>query len=85
MSDAKLVKMYRVVTDAWALYKKYFGTRRHEQDKWDALVADAVEYQNKHDCLLARTFAMGVMEQLEEEDMDTRLESLEFYMRQLRC
>ena len=42
MSDTKLVKIYKAVTDGWALYKKYFGTRKHEQDKWDSLVADAV-------------------------------------------
>lgn len=71
MSDEKLVKIYKAVTDGWALYKKYFGTRNHEQDKWDSLVADAVEYQNKHDCLLARTFAMGIMEQLEEDSKCT--------------
>ena len=58
---------YGAVSDGWKLLKKYFGTRKHEQDKWDALVKDAVEYQNKHDCLLARTFAVGIMEQLEED------------------
>ena len=68
MSDTeKLKARYDAFSDGWKLYKKYFGTRKHEQDKWDALVADAVEYQNKHDCLLARTFAVGIMEQLEED------------------
>ena len=68
MSDTERLKAkYNAFSDAWKLYKKYFGTKNHEQDKWDALVKDAVEYQNKHDCLMARTFAMGVMEQLEED------------------
>ena len=68
MSDTeKLKARYDAFSDGWKLYKKYFGTRKHEQDKWDALVKDAVEYQNKHDCLLARTFAVGIMEQLEED------------------
>ena len=68
MSDTeKLKARYDAFSDGWKLYKKYFGTRKHEQDKWDSLVADAVEYQNKHDCLLARTFAMGIMEQLEKD------------------
>ena len=68
MSDAeKLKARYDAFSDGWKLLKKYFGTRNHEQDKWDSLVADAVEYQNKHDCLLARTFAVGIMEQLEED------------------
>ena len=68
MSDTeKLKARYDAFSDGWKLYKKYFGTRKHERDKWDALVADAVEYQNKHDCLLARTFAVGIMEQLEED------------------
>ena len=68
MSDAeKLKARYDAFSDGWKLYKKYFGTRKHEQDKWDSLVADAVEYQDKHDCLLARTFAVGIMEQLEED------------------
>ena len=65
--EQKLKAKYNAFSDGWKLYKKYFGTRKHEQDKWNALVADAVEYQNKHDCLLARTFAMGIMEQLEED------------------
>ena len=68
MSDTeKLKAKYDAFSDGWKLYKKYFGTRKHEQDKWDALVTDAVEYQNKHDCLMARTFAVGIMEQLEED------------------
>ena len=68
MSDTeKLKARYDAFSDGWKLLKKYFGTRNHEQDKWDSLVADAVEYQNKHDCLLARTFAVGIMEQLEED------------------
>ena len=72
MSDTeKLKARYDAFSDGWKLYKKYFGTRKHEQDKWDSLVADAVEYQNKHDCLLARTFAMGIMEQLEEDSRCT--------------
>ena len=58
---------YGAVSDGWKLLKKYFGIRKHEQDKWNSLVKDAVEYQNKHDCLLARTFAVGIMEQLEED------------------
>ena len=66
-----LMFYYGVVSDGWKLLKKYFGTRKHERDKWDSLVADAVEYQNKHDCLLARTFAMGIMEQLEEDSRCT--------------
>ncbi len=68
MSDTERLKAkYNAFSDAWKMYKKYSGTRKHEQDKWDALVKDAVEYQNKHDCLLARTFAMGIMEQLETD------------------
>ena len=68
MSTIRTLKFYYgVITDAWALFKKYYGTKNHEQAKWDALVKDAVEYQNKHDCLLARTFAMGVMDQLETD------------------
>ena len=68
MSTIRTLKFYYgVIADAWALFKKYYGTKNHEQAKWDALVKDAVEYQNKHDCLMARTFAMGVMEQLEED------------------
>ena len=68
MSDTeKLKARYDAFSDGWKLYKKYFGTKNHEQDKWDSLVADAVEYQDKHDCLLARTFAVGIMEQLEED------------------
>jgi len=68
LSDTERLRArYEAFSDAWKLYKKYFGTKNHEQAKWDALVKDAVEYQNKHDCLLARTFAMGVMEQLAED------------------
>ena len=68
MSDTERLKArYNAISDAWKLYKKYFGTKNHEQVKWDALVKDAVEYQSKYDCLLARTFAMGVVEQLEED------------------
>ena len=68
MSTIRTLKFYYgVITDAWTLFKKYYGMKNHEQAKWDALVKDAVEYQNKHDCLLARTFAMGIMEQLEED------------------
>ena len=68
MSTIRTLKFYYgVITDAWALFKKYYGTKNHEQDKWAALVKDAVEYQNKHNCLMARTFAMGVMEQLETD------------------
>ena len=68
MSDTERLRArYEAFSDAWKLYKKYFGTKNHEQAKWDALVKDAVEYQNKYDCLMARIFAMGVMEQLEED------------------
>ena len=68
MSDTeKLKAKYDAFSDAWKLYKKYYGMKNHEQAKWDALVKDVVEYQNKYDCLMARTFAMGIMEQLEED------------------
>ena len=68
MSDTERLRArYEAFSDAWKLYKKYFGTKNHEQAKWDALVKDAVEYQNKYDRLMARTFAMGIMEQLEED------------------
>ena len=68
MSDTERLRArYEAFSDAWKLYKKYFGTKNHEQAKLDALVKDAVAYQNKHDCLMARTFAMGIMEQLEED------------------
>ena len=68
MSDTERLRArYEAFSDAWKLYKKYFGTKNHEQAKLDALVKDAVEYQNKYDCLMARTFAMGIMEQLEED------------------
>ena len=62
-----LMFYYGVVSDGWKLLKKYFGTKNHEDNKWAQLVEDAKDYQNKHDCLLARTFAMGVMEQLETD------------------
>lgn len=68
MSDTeKLKAKYEAFSDGWKLYKKYFGTKNHEDDKWAQLVEDAKAYQNKHDCLLARTFAVGIMEQLEED------------------
>ena len=62
-----LMFYYGVVSDGWKLLKKYFGTKNHEDNKWAQLVEDAKDYQNKHDCLLARTFAVGIMEQLEED------------------
>ena len=62
-----LMFYYGAVSDGWKLLKKYFGTKNHEDNKWAQLVEDAKDYQNKHDCLLARTFAVGIMEQLEED------------------
>ena len=68
MSTIRTLKFYYdVIVGAWNLLKKYYGTKNHEDNKWAQLIEDAKAYQNKHDCLLARTFAMGIMEQLEED------------------
>ena len=36
------------ITDAWRLYPKYAGIRNDEDDKWTAMLADAVAIQNRH-------------------------------------
>ena len=41
-------KHFEEITDAWRLYRKYAGIRNDEDDKWTAMLADAVAIQNRH-------------------------------------
>ena len=41
-------KHFEEITDAWRLYRKYAGIRMDEDDKWTAMLAEAVAIQNRH-------------------------------------
>lgn len=44
----KVKQHFEEITDAWRLYRKYAGIRNDEDDKWTAMLADAVAIQNRH-------------------------------------
>ena len=61
-------KHFEEITDAWRLYRKYAGIRNDEDDKWTAMVADAVTIQNRHgNSPFVMRAVMMFMELLEDE------------------
>ena len=66
MSNVK--KHFEEITDAWRLYRKYAGIRNDEDDKWTAMLADAVRIQERHgNSPFIMRAVMMFMELLEEE------------------
>jgi len=45
---SNIQKHFEEITDAWRLYRKYAGIRNDEDDKWTAMLAEAVAIQNRH-------------------------------------
>lgn len=61
-------KHFEEITDAWRLYRKYAGIRNDEQDKWTAMLADAVAIQERHgNSPFVMRAVMMFMELLEDE------------------
>ena len=61
-------KHFEEITDAWRLYRKYAGIRNDEDDKWTAMLAEAVAIQNRHNnSPFVMRAVMMFMELLEEE------------------
>ena len=61
-------KHFEEITDAWRLYRKYAGIRNDEDDKWAAMLADAVAIQNRHgNSPFVMRAVMMFMELLEED------------------
>lgn len=61
-------KHFEEITDAWRLYRKYAGIRNDEDDKWTAMLADAVAIQNRHgNSPFVMRAVMMFMELLEDE------------------
>lgn len=59
---------FRMLTDAWRLYKKYHGIRNDQDDKWIKLVEEAGALQRRYgNCRMAMELSMTVLEQLESE------------------
>lgn len=61
-------KHFEEITDAWRLYRKYAGIRNRDDDKWTAMVADAIAIQNRHgNSPFVMRAVMMFMELLQEE------------------
>ena len=61
-------KHFEEITDAWRLYRKYAGIRNDEDDKWTAMLAEAVAIQNRHNnSPFVMRAVMMFMELLQEE------------------
>ena len=61
-------KHFEEITDAWRLYRKYAGIRNDEDDKWTAMLAEAVAIQNRHgNSPFVMRAVMMFMELLEDE------------------
>ena len=61
-------KHFEEMTDAWRLYRKYAGIRNDEDDKWTAMLAEAVAIQNRHgNSPFVMRAVMMFMELLEDE------------------
>jgi hypothetical protein len=61
-------KHFEEITDAWRLYRKYAGIKNDEDDKWTAMLAEAVAIQNRHgNSPFVMRAVMMFMELLEEE------------------
>lgn len=59
---------FRMLTDAWRLYKKYHGIRNDQDDKWTGLVEEAGAFQQRYgNCRMAMELSMTVLEQLEAD------------------
>ena len=64
----KVQKHFEEITDAWRLYRKYTGIRNDEDDKWTAMLKDAVAIQNRHrNSPFVMRAVMMFMELLEDE------------------
>ena len=64
----KVKQHFEEITDAWRLYRKYAGIRNDEDDKWTAMLKDAVAIQNRHgNSELIRRAVMMFIELLEDE------------------
>ena len=64
----KVQKHFEEITDAWRLYRKYAGIRNDEDDKWTAMLKDAVAIQNRHNnSPFVMRVVMMFMELLEDE------------------
>lgn len=61
-------KHFEEITDAWRLYRKYAGIRNDEDDKWTAMLKEAVAIQNRHgNSPFVMRAVMMFMELLEDE------------------
>ena len=61
-------KHFEEITDAWRLYRKYAGIKNDEDDKWTAMLKDAVAIQNRHgNSPFVMRAVMMFMELLEDE------------------
>ena len=61
-------KHFEEITDAWRLYRKYAGIKNDEDDKWTAMLAEAVAIQNRHNnSPFVMRAVMMFMELLEDE------------------
>ena len=64
----KVKQHFEEITDAWRLYRKYAGIRNDEDDKWTAMLKDAVAIQNRHgNSPFVMRAVMMFMELLEDE------------------
>jgi hypothetical protein len=65
---SNIQKHFEEITDAWRLYRKYAGIRNDEDDKWTAMLAEAVAIQNRHgNSPFVMRAVMMFMELLEDE------------------
>ena len=61
-------KHFEEITDAWRLYRKYAGIKNDEDDKWTAMLKEAVAIQNRHgNSPFVMRAVMMFMELLEDE------------------
>jgi hypothetical protein len=64
----KVKQHFEEITDAWRLYRKYAGIRNDEDDKWAAMLKEAVAIQNRHNnSPFVMRAVMMFMELLEDE------------------
>ena len=66
--EQKLKSMHGAITDAWLLYKLFFGTGNDDAAAWDELLKQATDIQTRHhNTRLIRGMVMAVLEQLEDD------------------
>jgi hypothetical protein len=56
---------FSLFSEVWTFYKKYYGTKRDDDQHWEQAVKEADAITAKYDSVLARDLILAVLSDLE--------------------